>query len=44
MNIRYIELVDYLAIAADITGLDATTLTRVAKIEDGLTRSLTRVS
>ncbi len=33
MSIRYIELVDYLAIAAEITGLDTTTLTRVAKID-----------
>ena len=33
MSIRYIELVDYLAIAAEVTGLDANTLTRVAKID-----------
>jgi death-on-curing protein len=33
VSIRYIELVDYLAIAVEITGLDATTLTRVAKID-----------
>jgi hypothetical protein len=33
VSIRYIELVDYLAIAAEITGLDTTTLTRVAKID-----------
>ena len=33
MSIRYIELLDYLAIAAEITGLDTTTLTRVAKID-----------
>lgn len=33
MSIRYIELVDYLAIAAEVTGLDTNTLTRVAKID-----------
>jgi death-on-curing protein len=33
VSIRYVELVDYLAIAAEITGLDTTTLTRVAKID-----------
>jgi death-on-curing protein len=33
VSIRYIELVDYLAIAADITGLDVNVLARVAKID-----------
>ena len=33
MSTRYIQLVDYLAIAAEITGLETTTLTRVAKID-----------
>jgi death-on-curing protein len=33
VSIRYIELVDYLAIAAETTGLDTDTLTRVAKID-----------
>jgi death-on-curing protein len=32
VSIRYIELADYLAIAAEITGLDPTTLTRVTKL------------
>ncbi len=32
MSIRYVELADYLAIAAEITGLDPATLTRVAKL------------
>jgi death on curing protein len=32
VSIRYIELTDYLAIAAEITGLDPATLTRVAKL------------
>lgn len=32
MSIRYIELADYLAIAAEITGLDPATLTRVTKL------------
>jgi death-on-curing protein len=32
VSIRYVELVDYLAIAAEVTGLDTSTLTRVAKI------------
>jgi hypothetical protein len=33
VSIRYVELVDYLAIATEVTGLDANTLTRVAKID-----------
>ncbi len=33
MSIRYVELVDYLAIAAEVTGMDTDTLTRVAKID-----------
>ncbi len=33
MSISYIELVDYLAIATEVTGLDANTLTHVAKID-----------
>jgi hypothetical protein len=32
VSIRYVELADYLAIAAEITGLDPATLTRVAKL------------
>lgn len=32
MNTRYVELVDYLAIAAEITGFDATTVTNVTKV------------
>ncbi len=32
MSIRYIELIDYLAIAAEVTGLDTSALTQVAKI------------
>ncbi len=32
MSIRYVELADYLAIAAEITGLDPVTLTRVAQL------------
>jgi death on curing protein len=33
VSIRYIELVEYLAIAAEVTGLDGNMLTRVAKID-----------
>jgi hypothetical protein len=33
VSIRYVELVDYLAIAAEVTGLDTSMLTRVAKID-----------
>lgn len=33
MSVRYIELVDYLAIATEVTELDTTTLTRVTKID-----------
>lgn len=32
MNIEYIDLVDYLAIATEVTGLDIATLSRVAKL------------
>jgi death-on-curing protein len=32
VSIRYVELADYLAIVAEITGLDPATLTRVAKL------------
>jgi hypothetical protein len=32
VSIRYIKLADYLAIAAEITGLDPTTLTRITKL------------
>jgi death-on-curing protein len=32
VSIRYIELADYLAIAAEITGLGPATLTRVTKL------------
>jgi death on curing protein len=33
VNVQYVELADYLAIAAEITGLDTTTLIRVTKID-----------
>ena len=33
MSVRYVELLDYLAIAAELTGLDPATLTRITKIE-----------
>ncbi len=33
MSIRYVELADYLAIAAEITGLDTDTLVRVTKVD-----------
>lgn len=33
MSVRYVELADYLAIAAEITGLDTLTLIRVAKVD-----------
>lgn len=33
MSVRYVELADYLAIAAEITGLDTPTLIRVTKID-----------
>lgn len=33
MSVRYVELADYLAIAAEITGLDTTTLIRVTKVD-----------
>jgi prophage maintenance system killer protein len=33
VSIRYVELADYLAIAAEITGLDTTTLIRVTKVD-----------
>lgn len=33
MSTEYIELADYLAIAAEVTGLELETLTRVAKID-----------
>lgn len=33
MSIYYVELVDYLAIAAEITGLDTNTLIRVTKVD-----------
>jgi death-on-curing protein len=33
VNIRYVELADYLAIAAEITGLDTNTLIRVTKVD-----------
>ena len=33
MNIEYVDLVDYLAIAAEVTGLDVQTITRMAKLD-----------
>jgi death-on-curing protein len=33
VSIRYVELADYLAIAAEITGLDTNTLIRVTKVD-----------
>jgi death-on-curing protein len=33
VSTEYLELVDYLAIAAEITGLDEETITRVAKLD-----------
>jgi death on curing protein len=33
VSIRYVELVDYLAIAAEITGLDTNTLIHVTKVD-----------
>jgi death-on-curing protein len=33
VRVEYVDLVDYLAIAAEVTGLDAETITRVTKIE-----------
>lgn len=33
MSVRYVELADYLAIAAEITGLDTFTLLRVTKVD-----------
>lgn len=33
MSVEYVELADYLAIAAQVTGIDSKTITRVAKID-----------
>lgn len=33
MSTEYLELVDYLAIASEVTGLDEETITRVAKLD-----------
>jgi death on curing protein len=33
VSVRYVELADYLAIAAEITGLDTPTLIRVTKVD-----------
>ena len=33
MSVEYLDLVDYLAIAAEVTGLNAETITRVARLE-----------
>ncbi len=33
MNIEYVELVDYLAIAVEVTGLSVETVTRIAKLD-----------
>jgi death on curing protein len=33
VSVEYLELADYLAIAAEVTGLDVETLTRVAKLD-----------
>lgn len=32
MSVEYVELVDYLAIATEVTGIDPTTLARVTKV------------
>jgi hypothetical protein len=32
VRVEYVDLVDYLAIAAEVTGLDITVLSRVAKL------------
>lgn len=32
MSVRYLDLVDYAAIATEVTGLDADTLTKVADL------------
>lgn len=33
MSVEYVELVDYLAIAVEVTGLSAETIARVAKLD-----------
>lgn len=33
MSVRYVDLVDYVAIAAEVTGLDVETVMRVAKLD-----------
>lgn len=33
MSVLYVDLVDYVAIAAEITGLDVATVMRVAKLD-----------
>ncbi len=33
MSVTYVDLVDYVAIAAEVTGLDAETVLRVAKLD-----------
>jgi death-on-curing protein len=33
VTIRYLDLVDYIAIAAEVTGLDATTVMRIANLD-----------
>jgi hypothetical protein len=33
VSVAYLDLADYLAIAAEVTGLDVNTLTRVAKLD-----------
>ena len=33
MTIRYVDLVDYLAIAAEVTGLDAATVMKVTNLD-----------
>lgn len=33
MSVVYLDLVDYLAVAAEVTGLDVATLTRVTKLD-----------
>lgn len=32
MSVRYLEIVDYLAIAAEVTGVDEATIARVANV------------
>jgi death-on-curing protein len=33
VSVRYLDLIDYIAIAAEVTGLDIETVTKVAKLD-----------